>query len=160
MSICITSLWKLGGTHIKANGDVPLYWVTFLQEILKHGSHFLQKKIHNKTWVQFSIWAQIFEFSHGKNPENRKICEKWAYFSRKILNNGYLSAFLPKWILKMGRGFEAQVAHLCPNQIWVPPRVWKDSTSYRAKLTTYKLQPIAPFDALLIDRNCNLLQYS
>ena len=40
-------------------------------------------------------------------------------FSRKILNNGY--PFLPKWPLKMGRGFEARAAHPHPNQIWVPP---------------------------------------
>ena len=48
----------------------------------------------------------MFGFSHGKNPENRKIFEKWAYFSRKILKNGY--PFLPKLPLKMDRGFEAE----------------------------------------------------
>ena len=30
--------------------------------------------------VNFSDWAQIFGFSHGENPENREILEKWAYF--------------------------------------------------------------------------------
>ena len=47
--------------------------------------------------------------------------EKWAYFSRKILKDGY--PFLQKSPLKMGRGFEAQAAHPCPAQIWVPPQV-------------------------------------
>ena len=56
---------------------------------------------------------------HGENPENREIFEKWAYFSRKILKNGY--PFLPKTPLKIGRGFEARAAHPCPTQIWVPP---------------------------------------
>ena len=43
------------------------------------------------------------------------IFEKWVYFSRKILKNGY--PFLPKSPLKMGRGFEARAAHPCPTQI-------------------------------------------
>ena len=47
-----------------------------------------------------------------------EIFEKWAYFSRKILKNGY--PFLPKSPLKMGRGFEVWAAHSCPTQIWVP----------------------------------------
>ena len=93
---------------VKANGDVPLQWVAVLHK----------KKSLNMGPI---FWlSQIFEFSHGENPENRKIiCDKWAYFSRKILNSGYL--LLSKWPLKMGRGFEAQTAHPRPNQIWVPP---------------------------------------
>ena len=31
-----------------------------------------------QAWVNFSDWAQIFGFSHGENPENREIFEKWA----------------------------------------------------------------------------------
>ena len=38
---------------------------------------------------------------------------------RKILKNGY--PFWPKSPLKMGMGFEARAAHLCPTKIWVPP---------------------------------------
>ena len=75
------------------------------------------KEILKFTWVQFSDWAKIFGFSYGENPQNHNICEKWAYFSRKILHSGY--PFLTKWPLKMGRGFEARAAHPCPNQIWV-----------------------------------------
>ena len=41
----------------------------------------------------------------------------WVF--TKNCENGY--PFLPKSPLKMGRGFEAQVAHPCPTQIWVPP---------------------------------------
>ena len=54
---------------------------------------------------------QIFAWGKPKKITNN--CEISAYFSRKILNNGY--PFLPKWPLKMGRGFEAWAAHHCPN---------------------------------------------
>ena len=80
----------------------------FCQKILKHGSTFL-------TEPKFS------GFRMSKNPENSEIFEKWAYFWRKILKNGY--PFLPKSPLKMGRSFEARAAHPCPTQTWVPPRV-------------------------------------
>ena len=83
----------------------------FYKKICKSGSSFL-------TEPKFS------RFCMAKTQKNHKICEKLAYFSRKILNNGY--PLLPKWPLKMGRGFEARAAHPCPqypNQIWVPPRV-------------------------------------
>ena len=94
--------------HIWLNRDGPLYWVAFLQEILKHGSHFLPKK-------SFDM-GKLFWLSPNF-PENYKIFEKWAYFSRKILKNG----FRAKSPLKMGRSFEAQAAHPCLTQIWVPP---------------------------------------
>ena len=108
-----------GGTHIfgwmelcRSNGSLFCkkslnMGPVFYQKILKHGSTFLTR-------------PQIFGFLHGETPKNRKISEKWAYFSRKNLKNGY--PFLPKSPLKMGRGFEAQAAHPCPTQIWVPPR--------------------------------------
>ena len=76
----------------------------FYQKILKHGSTFLTE-------------PKLLGF--GENPENREIFEKWAYFSRKILKNGY--PFLPISPLKMGRSFEARAAHPCPTQIWIPP---------------------------------------
>ena len=46
---------------------------------------------------------QVFAMSMLEN------CEKWAHILRKIPQNGYL--FLPKWPIKIGRGFEAWVAH-------------------------------------------------
>ena len=121
------SIWKsqwsglLGsrvGTHIfgqtgmcRSNGSL------FYKKSLNMGPIFYQKiRKHGST---FLTWAQIFGYSHGENPENREIFEKWAYFSRKMLKNGY--PFLPKSPLKMGRGFEARAAHPCPTQIWVPP---------------------------------------
>ena len=33
-----------GYSHVKAYGDVPPKWVTFSAQILRHGSHFAQKK--------------------------------------------------------------------------------------------------------------------
>ena len=141
----------LGGgyAHIKANGDVPLYWVAFLQEVLKHRSCFFTKK---SLYMGSIFWlSQNFRVFGWQNPKNLKICEKCAYFSRKILNNRLLLVcetkktnkqkkknkqnkqktkeivvkikslillFLPKWPLKMGRGFEA--VHPCPTQIWAP----------------------------------------
>ena len=50
----------------------------FYQKFLKHGSTFLTEPM------------QIFGFSHGENPENQEIFEKWAYFSRKSLKMGTL----------------------------------------------------------------------
>ena len=90
-------------------------------------SHFSTDKKKVSNWSGH-LSPKVFEtspiyspplFSHGKNPENHEIFEKWAYFSRKILKNGY--PFLPKSPLKMGTGFEARAAHPCPTQIWVPP---------------------------------------
>ena len=83
----------------------------FYQKILKHGSAFLSEP-------KFSV------FRMAKTPKIAKFLknagEKWDYFSRKILKNGY--PFLLKSPLKMGRGFEARAAHPCPTQIWVPSR--------------------------------------
>ena len=45
----------------------------------------------------------IFGFSPGKNPENHRIFEKWAYFWRKILKKWV--PFLAKITLKDGYGF-------------------------------------------------------
>ena len=85
----------------------------FYQKILKHGSTFLtEPKFFGFSLGENPENRKIFEKWASENPENRKIFEKWAYFSRKILKNGYL--FLPKSPLKMGRGFEARAAHLCP----------------------------------------------
>ena len=52
-----------------------------------------------------------------------------AIFSEKSLKMGTL---LPKWPLKMGMGFMTRVAHLHPNQIWVP-----SPPSWRTRLHTY-----------------------
>ena len=44
--LCLTGHGQSGPrgySHIWLNGDVPLQWVVFLQEILKHGSRFLPK---------------------------------------------------------------------------------------------------------------------
>ena len=35
----------VGYSDIWPNGDVPLWWVAFLQEMLKHGSRFLPKNL-------------------------------------------------------------------------------------------------------------------
>ena len=65
--------------------------------------------------------CQPFWLNPNFREKNREIFEKWAYFSRKILENGY--TFLSKSPLKMGMDFEAWAAHPCPTQIWVPPPV-------------------------------------
>ena len=111
-------LWSRGGTHIfgrtgmcRSNGSL------FLQEILKHGSHFLQKKSLDM--------GQLFWMSTKlpcENPEIAKFLKnrsKMALFFTKFLTNGY--PFWPKSPLKMGMGFEVWAAHPCPTQIWVPP---------------------------------------
>ena len=87
--------WLPGGgllTYLAERGCAALMG-RFLQEILKHGSTFLTE-------------PKFLGFGNGENPENHKIFEKWAYFSRKILKNGYPS--LPKSPLKIGRGLRLQ----------------------------------------------------
>ena len=107
-------IWSTrGGTHIFgrtgmccSNGSL------FYKKSLNMGPVFYQKILKH------SDWAQIF----GLKPRKLRIFSKnWAYFSWKILKNGY--PFLPKSPLKMGRVFEARAAHPCPTQIWVSPRM-------------------------------------
>ena len=100
----------------------------FYQKILKHGSTFL-------TEPKFS------SFRMAKTPQNCEIFEKWAYFSRKLLKNGY--PFVPKSPLKMGKGFEAQAAHPCPTQIWVPPGdAWSLPEGFMATVTLFVQLPL------------------
>ena len=103
-------------TYLAKRGCAALM-VAFLQEILKYGSRFLPKKSLNMS--QHFWLSPNFRVLAWQNPQNREIFEKLAYFSRKILKNGY--PFLPNSPLKMGRGFEARAAHPCPTQISVPP---------------------------------------
>ena len=84
--------------------------------------------------VQFFDWAQISGFSHGwKPPKSQNL---WKYFSRKILNNGH--PFLPKWPLKMGRGFETPVAQH-PSEPNLSTPSWDESQinmdSHNTKIT-------------------------
>ena len=63
----------------------------------------------------FLIEHKFLCFRMAKNQKNGEIFEKCAYFSRKILKNGY--PFLPKSPLGMDSGFEDRAAHPCPTQI-------------------------------------------
>ena len=74
----------------------------FYKNIPKHGSVF--SKISKKFGCS--------KCEHPKIVKNRPI------FQGKSLKMGTM---LPKWPLNMGRGFKAQAADPCPNQIWVPP---------------------------------------
>ena len=76
---------------------------------------FTKKKILNMGPI--SDWAQIFGFLHGENLENHKFVKNGSIFQEKFSTKGTLFA---KMTLKDGKGFEAQAAHPCPNQIWVP----------------------------------------
>ena len=71
--------------------------------------------------TKFAILGFFAMRKPQKSQNVWKIGQKWPYFSRKILKNGY--PFWPNSPLKMGMGFEAWAAHPCPTQIWVPPRV-------------------------------------
>ena len=82
-------------SHVKTYGDVPQFWVIFLQEIPKHGSDF----------------------------QNFVCCGKIAgdgylFFRKKSVNMGI--HFWKKSPLNMGMGLELQAAHPQPIQIWVP----------------------------------------
>ena len=79
----------------------------FYQKILKHGSTFL-------TEPKFSGFRMAKPWKIAKFLKNGPI------FQDKSLKMGTLFCqnHAP---LKMGKGFEAQAAHPCPTQIWVPP---------------------------------------
>ena len=87
-------LWGGVLTYLAKLGCAALMGHFFYKKSLNMGPVFTKKSVN---MGQLSDWAQIFGFSHGENPE---IFEKWAYFSRKILKNGY--PFLPKITLKDG----------------------------------------------------------
>ena len=73
-----------GYSHIWPNGDVPLWWVAFLQEILNMGRVFCPK--NPETWVNFLTELQITwfsGFSPCENPKNLGIFEKEAYFLKE-----------------------------------------------------------------------------
>ena len=109
-----------------------------------NGSLFHKKSLNN-AWATFSTKISLnmgpsFPNFGGIRMRVPKNCEKWAYIWRKITKNGCL--FLPKWPLKMGRGFKAQEAH--PNQIWVPPgksislSILKGTYAKRTNVTSWK----------------------
>ena len=77
-------------SYKKPCGGTPS--IKIYREIPKHRSHM----------GLFCGWAKIFRCSPSKIVKN-------YLFARKICKNGYL--FLPKWLLKMGKGFEAWAAH-------------------------------------------------
>ena len=101
-----------GGTHILR--QMLLYWAALLQEILKHGSCLFTKKKKKLLNMGPIFWLS----PNFRVPKNCKICEKWAFFSRKILISG--CPFLPKWPLKMGRGFEWHTP-VQTNSEYLPP---------------------------------------
>ena len=69
---------------------------------------FFHKKSLNMVPFSIKISVGLFFPKFLGVCRHPKIVKKWAY-SRKIPKNGYL--FLPKWPLKIGRGFEVQVVH-------------------------------------------------
>ena len=54
----------------------------------------------------------------AKTPKITKFVKNGPIFHKKSLTMGILSYQNDPW---RWRGFEAQVAHACPNQIWMPP---------------------------------------
>ena len=78
----------VGGSHVKAYGDVPPKWVTFSPKILRHGSQFgLKKKKKSlqegpisqnlrrtykisRFWKTLRTWSQLAKIS-GKNKQTK-----------------------------------------------------------------------------------------
>ena len=104
-----------GGTHIFGQtGMCRSTGSLFYKKSLNMGPVFYQKSLNMGQffWLCPNFWVFAWQ-----KPQ-----KSWNLW--KILKNGY--PFLPKSPLKMGRGFEAWVAHPCPTQIWVspPPRLY------------------------------------
>ena len=91
------------GTHILMYTGMCCSNGPFFTRIPKHGSHFLQINIP-QDMGPFSWMSHVNKQSHT----NKRNCKNRATISSKIPKNKYL--FLPKWPLKMGKGFEAPTA--------------------------------------------------
>ena len=95
-----------GGTHILRHMGICCSNSLILHKKSLNMGNFFYKNIpeYGSVFPKFSAvrHAPIFR---GKIPK------KWV-------------PFLPKWPLNMGTGFKAWAAHLCPDQIWVPPRFY------------------------------------
>ena len=89
LSYCISKGCNRGGySHIWPNGDVPLWWVAFLQEILKHGSCFLPKKSLNMGQLFWLSPKLICDFrGFGQTP---KFLKNRPTFEGKSLKMGTL----------------------------------------------------------------------
>ena len=62
-----------GGTHmLRAYGDVPSKWVTFLAKILRHGSHSVFKKSLEEGPI-----SQKLQKKKKKKKKNGKISRFW-----------------------------------------------------------------------------------
>ena len=63
-----------GYSHVKTYGDVLQFWVGFLQEILKHGSHFHEKSL---------TLGLIFKIFRGSQNEPWQIFKDLCLFVAK-----------------------------------------------------------------------------
>ena len=62
-----------GYSHVKTYGDVPQFWIGFLQEIPKHGSHF--------SWKNRNCGSDFQKFPGFSEP--RQILKVWCIFAAK-----------------------------------------------------------------------------
>ena len=77
--------WKY--SHIKANWDVPLTWVAFLQEILNTGPIFTKKSLKmGPKYLSPNFWV----FAWTKTPKITKFVKNWPFFKEKSLTSGTL----------------------------------------------------------------------
>ena len=60
-----------GYSHVKAYGDVPPKWVAFSPKILRHGSHFVQKKPLEEGPISQKFSANKMKFEVEKPLKNR-----------------------------------------------------------------------------------------
>ena len=107
MTVTNASTPRGGYSHVKAYGDVPPKWVTFSAKILRHGSHFAQKKsleegpISQKSRKNRKISHFEVEKPLEMGPDLQKI-------RKKALNQPF---FEGEKSLDMGKGFRPRAAH-------------------------------------------------
>ena len=129
-------------TYLAERGCAALM-VAFLQEILKHGSHFLPQKSLNMGqlfWLSPKL-RDFRGFRMAKTPKIADFLKKKAYFWRKILKNWY--PFWPKSPLKMGMGLRLERHTPVQLKSEYPPPRKRFSENCHADLIDI-LQPLIP----------------
>ena len=98
-----------GYSYVKTYGDVPQFWVGFLQEIPKHGSHIHEKIPNSGSVFQGLPGFPILKIRCVFVAKSQKM---GTFFAEKSLNIGaYFWKILP---LNMGMSLELPAAYTRP----------------------------------------------
>ena len=143
-----------GYSHIWPNGDVPPKGNTSLQEILKHGSHFLPKKSLNMGqlfWLSPKL-RDFWGFRHVKTPKIVEFLKNRLIFEEKSLKMGTLFGqnhpYRWVWVLRLQRHTPVQLKPEYPPEVYV--RQWNNHLKTIAIITS-QTQNFLIFWLLILD---------